>query len=53
MRAVADLAKPDLRTLYDDAVPYIMDRKFSVDIDTDADFVVASAMVDAGVFKTS
>lgn len=53
VRAVADLAKPDLRTLYDDAVPYIMDRKFSVDIDTDADFVVASAMVDAGVFKTS
>jgi CMP-N-acetylneuraminic acid synthetase len=51
VRAVKDLADPNLRTLYQGAVPYLMDRKFSVDIDNEIDFVVATAMVNAGVFK--
>jgi CMP-N,N'-diacetyllegionaminic acid synthase len=49
VRAVADLAKPDLKTLYDGAVPYIMNRNASVDIDNEADFAIASAMVTAGI----
>lgn len=49
LRRVADMARPDLKTFYDGALPYLMDRKFSVDIDTDADFIVASAMVSAGI----
>jgi len=50
VRALADLARPELKTFYDGAVPYLMDRKYSVDVDTDTDFVVAAAMVNAGVF---
>lgn len=49
VRAVADLATPDLKTLYDGAVAYVMDRNASVDIDNEADFAIASAMVDAGL----
>lgn len=49
VRAVADLAKPGLKTLYDGAIPYIMDRNASVDIDNEVDFTIASAMVNAGV----
>lgn len=49
VRAVGDLAKPDLKTLYDGAVAYIMDRDSSVDIDNEADFTIASAMVAAGI----
>ncbi|MCB2107222.1 MAG: acylneuraminate cytidylyltransferase family protein [Rhodobacteraceae bacterium] len=51
VRAIADLAKPDLNSLYDGATPFLMDRKYSVDIDNEADFVVASAMVAAGLFN--
>jgi len=51
VRAVADLADPNLKTLYDGAAPYLMDRKFSVDIDNEADFVVAAAMVSAGILR--
>jgi len=49
VRAVADLAQPGLKTFYDGAAPYLMDRKYSVDVDTDTDFIVAAAMVHAGV----
>lgn len=49
VRAVTDLAKPDLKTLYDGAVAYVMDRNASVDIDNEADFTIASAMVAAGL----
>jgi len=49
VRAVSDLAQPDLKTFYDGALPYLMDRKFSVDIDNEADFVLATAMVNAGL----
>jgi CMP-N-acetylneuraminic acid synthetase len=53
VRSVVDLAKPELKTFYDGALPYLMDRKFSVDIDTDNDFLVATAMVNAGIFGHS
>jgi len=49
VRAVADLARPDLKTFYDGALPYLMERKFSVDIDNEADFVLAAAMVNTGL----
>jgi len=50
VRAVADMAQPNLKTFYDGAAPYLMDRKYSVDVDTNTDFIVAAAMVNAGVF---
>jgi CMP-N,N'-diacetyllegionaminic acid synthase len=50
VRAVADLADPNLKTLYDGAIPFVMERKFSVDIDNEIDFAVADAMHKAGVF---
>lgn len=49
VRAIEDLGKPELKTLYEGAVPYLMDRKYSVDIDNEADFIVADAMVRAGL----
>ncbi len=49
VRDVADLAAPALKTFYEGALPYLMDRNASVDIDNEADFVIASAMVSAGV----
>ncbi|MDX1735776.1 MAG: hypothetical protein R3228_15485, partial [Halioglobus sp.] len=41
LREVADLAAPDLKTLYQGALPYIMDRSLSVDVDTEDDFKLA------------
>jgi len=49
MRTVADLANPDLNTFFQGAIPYLMDRDFSIDIDNEIDFIVAAAMVEAGV----
>jgi CMP-N,N'-diacetyllegionaminic acid synthase len=49
VRSVADLKDPTLKTLYRDALPYLMDRDSSVDIDNEADFTIASAMVTAGL----
>lgn len=49
VRSVKDLAQPGLITLYDNAVPYLMDRKYSIDIDDDNDFRVAAAMIAAGI----
>jgi CMP-N-acetylneuraminic acid synthetase len=51
VRKIADLENEHMKTLYDDAITYLMDRKFMVDIDTDADFIVAEAMVTAGIIK--
>lgn len=45
VRAVADLARDDLVTLYQDAVPYLMDRESSSDIDNEIDFLMADAIV--------
>lgn len=50
VRAVGDLSNKNLKTLYEGAAPYLMDRKYSVDIDNEADFRIAAAMVNAGVF---
>ena len=49
VRSISSLSDRNLKTLYDDAIAYIMDRKFSVDIDDEVDFRVASAMVEAGI----
>ena len=45
VRAIADLAQPDLKTFYDNARPYLMDPESSVDIDAESDFAVAAALV--------
>ena len=45
VRAIDDLAQADLKTLYEDAVPYIMSREESVDIDAEIDFTIAAALL--------
>lgn len=45
VRAIDDLAKTELMTLYQDAEPYPMDRSASVDIDGITDFRVAEALL--------
>jgi CMP-N,N'-diacetyllegionaminic acid synthase len=44
VRKISDLAKPDLKTLYDAATPYLMSREHSVDIDQPVDFAIAEAI---------
>jgi len=51
VRAIKDFDNPETNTLYHSAVPYFMDRNHSVDIDNEADFVVATAMANAGLAK--
>lgn len=51
VRPIKDLAEPEVNTLYHDAVPYLMDRNHSVDIDNEADFLVASAIASTGLLK--
>lgn len=46
VRAIADLVKPGLTTLYDGARPYLMDAESSVDIDNESDFSVAAALLE-------
>ena len=45
VRAIADLARPELVTLYQGARAYLMDHRDSVDIDGELDFAIASALV--------
>lgn len=45
IRKVADLSSRKLFTLYDAAIPYLMDRKNSIDIDNELDFLVAEAVL--------
>ena len=45
VRSIADLSKHGVKTLYQDAAPYIMDREKSVDIDNESDFKKAEAMI--------
>lgn len=45
LRNITDLANRDLRTLYDDAIPYLMSRNESIDIDCEADFQLAEALL--------
>lgn len=44
VRSVSDLEKTETNTLYHNALPYLMDRNHSVDIDNEADFLVAEAV---------
>jgi CMP-N-acetylneuraminic acid synthetase len=44
VRAIDDLAQPELMTLYANAVPYLMSRIDSVDIDGEIDFKMAAAL---------
>lgn len=50
VRRIIDLENAKLRTLYAEAIPYFMDRNHSVDIDNEADFIVASAMANSDLF---
>lgn len=50
-RQVSDLSDPAVNTLYHGAVPYLMDSNHSVDIDNEADFLVATAIAEAGLVK--
>lgn len=45
IRTIADLAQPDLVTLYQGAMPYLMEPRDSVDIDSELDFAVATALL--------
>lgn len=45
VRAIDDLDRSDLKTLYEDAVPYLMSREESVDIDAEIDFKIATALL--------
>jgi CMP-N,N'-diacetyllegionaminic acid synthase len=45
VRAIKDLLEPSLNTFYENAVPFIMDREKSVDIDTEKDFMKAEVMI--------
>jgi CMP-N,N'-diacetyllegionaminic acid synthase len=46
IREVMDLSKSNLFTLYNEALPYLMSREDSVDIDNEIDFKVAEAILD-------
>ncbi len=48
VRKAEDLAQPDLRTLYQGARPYLMDRDISLDIDNEIDFTIAETLVKSG-----
>lgn len=45
IRNIDDLRKKELKTLYQDCAPYIMDKSVSVDIDTTEDFKLAEALM--------
>jgi len=47
IRPIADLRDPSLQTLYQDALPYLMDRSVSVDIDTLEDFRLAEITLES------
>lgn len=44
-RSIADLANPKLQTLYTDALPYLMRRIDSLDINCEADFKMAGGLL--------
>lgn len=45
VRNINDLAQHDLMTLYTDALPYLMSRTDSVDIDAEVDFKMAASLL--------
>ena len=51
VRRVADLAYSNLKSLYQGAVPYLMDRTVSFDIDSEVDFAMATALLESGLLN--
>lgn len=51
VRSVSDLADSAVNTLYHGAIPYLMDRNHSIDIDNEVDFLVATAIASTGLIK--
>jgi N-acylneuraminate cytidylyltransferase/CMP-N,N'-diacetyllegionaminic acid synthase len=47
IRPIRDLKNDSLKTLYAEAIPYLMDKVGSVDIDTEEDFIFAEAIVNS------
>ena len=45
IRDIDDLKQNELKTIYQNCAPYVMDRSLSVDIDTLADFRLAEALM--------
>ena len=45
VRNICELSQPDLKTLYQDAKPYLMERINSVDIDCEIDFFMAESII--------
>lgn len=45
IRPIDSLRSADLKTIYDDGAPYIMDRSRSVDIDNEIDFRIAEILM--------
>lgn len=45
VRSIKDLENENLQTLYYEAVPYLMDQKYSVDVDGEIDFHIAAALM--------
>jgi len=45
VRLIDDLKNEDLQTLYSEAIPYLMDRRDSADIDNEIDFKIAEVLI--------
>lgn len=45
VRNIKDLSRVNLSSLYQDAVPYLMSREASIDIDNEIDFKIASSLL--------
>jgi CMP-N,N'-diacetyllegionaminic acid synthase len=45
VRSIDDLDNEGLQTLYSEAVPYLMDRRDSIDIDNEIDFKIAEVLI--------
>ena len=51
VRNIKDLMDPRLKTLYQGARPYIMDKISSIDVDTKTDFIFAEAILSSGSYR--
>lgn len=45
VRKISDLQTQKLNTLYENAIPYLMDRDFSIDLDNEIDFKIVEAII--------
>tara|TARA_B100001248_G_scaffold89409_1_gene65955 strand:+ start:4856 stop:5557 length:702 start_codon:yes stop_codon:yes gene_type:complete len=45
VRKISDFNNPKLKTLYEDALPYLMNKEFSIDIDDEFDFQIAESII--------